>query len=96
MFGLPRKYILARRERIADQLYLLARLHGARRRSMCSVHCRDIQGREWLSAVLTVLSGQVLGRDRQVDVHWLSCTHVLAKRERIADQLYMQPGLYGS
>ena len=64
---------------------------------MRSVHCRDIQGREWLSAVLPVLSGQVQyirGSDLRVDVQQLSFSHAFGSRERAADQLYLQQGVH--
>ena len=64
---------------------------------MRSVHCGDIQGREWLSAVLPVLSGQVQyirGSDLRGDVQRVPHAHVLTRRQLDADQLYLQQGVH--
>ena len=65
MSGLSFLHVLARRERAADQLHVQQGLHRAGWCHMCGMYRGDIQGRERLSAVLAVPSGQVLDRDRR-------------------------------
>jgi hypothetical protein len=91
-------HVLGSRERAADQLYLQQGVYRTGRCGMCGMYSGDIQGRERLGAVLTVLSGQVLDRDRRdarVDVQPVSGIHVLTRRQLDADQLYLQQGIHG-
>ena len=99
MSGLSFLHVLARRERAADQLHLQQGVYRAGWCRMCGMYRGDIQGRERLSAVLTVLSGQVLDRDRRdarVHVQPVSGIHALSRRQLDADQLYLQQGIHGS
>ena len=92
-------HVLGSRERAADQLYLQQGVHRAGWCRSAGVYRGDVQGRERLVTVLTVLSGQVLDRDRRdtrVDVQRVSGIHVLTRRQLDADQLYLQQGIHGA
>ncbi len=92
-------HALTRRKLDVDQLYLQQGVHRAGWCRMYGMYRGDIQGRERIVTVLTVLSGEVLGRDgrdTRVDVQRVPHAHVLTWRKLDADQLHLQQGIHGS
>jgi len=91
--------VLTRRQLDVDQLYLQQRIHRSQWDAMCSMRRGIVQGRQRLSAVLSLRSGQVRDRDSpdlRVGVQRLSFSRLIWGRQHRASQLYLQRRLHGA